>query len=84
MAKPSTRQELIDYCKRQLGAPVLQINIDDDQVDDIIDTAVQYYQEYHFDGIERMYLKHEFTEEDVIRFNETDELTSTADPDGSE
>ena len=40
MAKPSTRQELIDYCKRQLGAPVLQINIDDDQVDDIIDTAV--------------------------------------------
>ena len=84
MAKPSTRQELIDYCKRQLGAPVLQINIDDDQVDYIIDTAVQYYQEYHFDGIERMYLKHEFTEEDVIRFNETDELTSTADPDGSE
>jgi len=84
MAKPSTRQELIDYCKRQLGAPVLQINIDNDQVDDVIDTAIQYYQEYHFDGIERMYLKHEFTEEDVIRFNETDELTSTADPDGSE
>ncbi len=83
MAKPSSRQELIDYCKRQLGAPVLQINIDDDQVDDIIDTAIQYYQEYHFDGIERMYLKHQFTAEDVLRFQETNELSSTDDPDGS-
>ena len=83
MAQPSSRQQLIDYCKRQLGAPVLQINIADSQVDDIIDTAIQYYQEYHYDGIEKMYLKHEFTEEDVIRFTETDEITSTDDPDGS-
>jgi hypothetical protein len=83
MAQPSSRQELIDYCKRQLGAPVLQINIDDDQVDDVIDTAIQYYQEYHYDGIEKMYLKHEFTAEDVERFTETDELTSTEDPDGA-
>jgi hypothetical protein len=83
MAQPSSRQQLIDYCKRQLGAPVLQINIADTQVDDIIDTAIQYYQEYHYDGIEKMYLKHEFTAEDVVRFNETDELTSTDDPDGS-
>jgi len=83
MAQPSSRQQLIDYCKRQLGAPVLQINIADTQVDDIIDTAIQYYQEYHYDGIEKMYLKHEFTEEDVIRFTETDEITSTDDPDGS-
>jgi hypothetical protein len=83
MAQPSSRQELIDYCKRQLGAPVLQINIADSQVDDIIDTAIQYYQEYHYDGIEKMYLKHEFTEEDVLRFTETDEITSTDDPDGS-
>ena len=83
MAKPSSRQQLIDYCKRQLGAPVLQINIADTQVDDIIDTAIQYYQEYHYDGIEKMYLKHQFTEEDVIRFTETDEITSTDDPDGS-
>jgi hypothetical protein len=81
MAQPSSRQELIDYCKRQLGAPVLQINIDDDQVDDVIDTAIQYYHEYHYDGIEKMYLKHEFTAEDVIRFTETDEITSTEDPD---
>jgi hypothetical protein len=83
MAQPSSRQGLIDYCKRQLGAPVLQINIADEQVDDIIDTAIQYYQEYHYDGIEKMYLKHEFTAEDVIRFSETDELSSTNDPDGS-
>jgi hypothetical protein len=83
MAQPSSRQQLIDYCKRQLGAPVLQINIADSQVDDIIDTAIQYYQEYHYDGIEKMYLKHEFTAEDVVRFNETDEITSTDDPDGS-
>jgi hypothetical protein len=83
MAQPSSRQQLIDYCKRQLGAPVLQINIADTQVDDIIDTAIQYYQEYHYDGIEKMYLKHEFTAEDVVRFNDTDEFTSTDDPDGS-
>jgi hypothetical protein len=83
MAQPSSRQELIDYCKRQLGAPVLQINIDDDQVDDVIDTAIQYYQEYHYDGIERMYLKHQFTAEDVQRFNGENEYTSTEDPDGS-
>jgi hypothetical protein len=84
MAKPSTRQQLIDYCKRQLGAPVLQINIDDDQVDDIIDTAIQYYQEYHFDGVERMYLKHQFTAEDVERFQETNELSNTTNPDGAD
>jgi hypothetical protein len=84
MANPTTREEFTEYCLRQLGAPVLEINVDDDQVNDRIDEAIQYYQEYHFDGIERMYLKHEFTEEDVIRFNESDELTSTSDPDGSE
>ena len=83
MAKPSTRQELVDYCKRQLGAPVLQINIADEQVDDIIDTAIQFYQEWHYDGVERMYLKHLITAEDVTRFTESDELTSTTDPDGA-
>ena len=69
MAKPSSRQELIDYCKRQLGAPVLQINIDDDQVSDVIDDAIQFYQEWHYDGVERMYLKHKISPEDVERFN---------------
>lgn len=73
MARPSSRAELIAYCKRQLGAPVLQINIDDDQVDDIIDTAIQFYQEWHYDGVETMYLKHEITEEDQNRFTGSDE-----------
>jgi hypothetical protein len=84
MAKPSTRHELKEYCLRKLGHPVLEINVDDDQIDDLIDDALQYYQEYHYDGVERMYLKHQFTAEDVERFNSSDELSSTDDPDGSE
>ena len=67
MAKPSTRQELIDYCFRKLGAPVLEINVDDDQADDLIDDALQLFGERHFDGIERMYLKYEWTQEDIDR-----------------
>jgi hypothetical protein len=67
MAKPASRQQLIDYCLRRLGAPVLEINVDDDQIDDLIDDALQYFQERHFDGVERMYLKYKFTEEDINR-----------------
>jgi hypothetical protein len=81
MAQPSTRQGLIDYCKRQLGAPVLQINIDDTQVGDVIDDAIQYYQEWHYDGVERMYLKHQITADDVARFLSSNEEHSTTDPD---
>jgi hypothetical protein len=72
MAKPATRQELIDYCLRRLGAPVLEINIDDDQIDDLVDDALQYFQERHFDGVERMYLKYKVTQQDLNR--------GTADP----
>ena len=67
MAKPSSRQQLIDYCFRKLGAPVLEINVDDDQVDDLVDDAVQFFNERHFDGVERMYLKYKITEEDIER-----------------
>jgi hypothetical protein len=67
MSKPTTRQQLIDYCLRRLGAPVLEINIDDDQIDDLVDDALQYFQERHFDGVERMYLKYRFTDEDINR-----------------
>ena len=67
MAKPSTRQGLIDYCFRRLGAPVLEINVDDDQVDDLVDDALQFYQERHYDGVERMYLKYKITQEDKNR-----------------
>jgi hypothetical protein len=57
----STRQQLIDYCKRRLGFPVIEINVDDDQVNDRIDDALQLWQEYHFDGTERTYVQHKIT-----------------------
>jgi hypothetical protein len=67
MAKPSSRQELIDYCLRKLGAPVLEINIADEQIDDAVDDALQYFYERHYDGVERMYLKYKITQDDVDR-----------------
>jgi len=67
MAKPSTRQELIDYCLRKLGAPVLEINLDDDQIGDSVDDAIQLFNNRHFDGIERMYLKYKITQDDLDR-----------------
>lgn len=67
MAKPASRQELIDYCLRKLGAPVLEINIDDDQIDDLVDDALQYFYERHFDGVERMYLKYKVSQSDIDR-----------------
>lgn len=67
MSKPSSRQELIDYCLRRLGAPVLEINLDDDQIDDLVDDALQYFQERHFDGVERMYLKYKISQADIDR-----------------
>jgi len=67
MAKPSSRQELVDYCLRKLGAPVLEINLADEQIDDLVDDALQFFQERHFDGVERMYLKYKITEEDLNR-----------------
>ena len=67
MAKPTTRQELVDYALRQLGAPVLEINIADEQLDDLLDDTIQYFQERHYDGVARTYLKYEFTEEDIKR-----------------
>ena len=67
MAKPTTRLEFKNYCLRQLGAPVLEINVDDDQVDDLIDDALQLFNERHFDGVERMYLKYKVTQDDIDR-----------------
>ena len=67
MSKPTSRQELIDYCLRKLGAPVLEINIADEQIDDLVDDALQYFQERHFDGVERMFLKYKITQEDLDR-----------------
>ena len=67
MAKPTTRQELKDYCLRQLGAPVLEINVADEQVDDLLDDTLQYFNERHFDGVEKTYLKYKITQDDIDR-----------------
>tara|TARA_Y100000768_G_C23955429_1_gene672495 strand:+ start:859 stop:1716 length:858 start_codon:yes stop_codon:yes gene_type:complete len=67
MAKPTTKQELIDFCLRKLGAPVLEVNVDDEQLDDLADDAIQLFNERHFDGVERMYLKYKLTQEDIDR-----------------
>ncbi len=67
MAKPTSRITLVEYCLRKLGAPVLEINLDDDQIDDAVDDALQFFQERHFDGVERMYLKYKVTQADIDR-----------------
>lgn len=80
MSKPSTRQELIDYCLRRLGYPVLEINVDEDQIDDLVDDAIQYFQERHFDGIERVYLKHQLTPDnrEILRTGISTHTTSSS------
>lgn len=65
MAPPASRQDLIDYCKRKLGDPVLEINVDEDQIEDRIDEALQYWQEYHFDATVRTFFKHQVTQTDI-------------------
>jgi len=67
MAVPSTRETLKQYCLRNLGKPVIDINVDDDQVEDRIDEALQYFAQYHVDGVERMYLKYLVTADDITR-----------------
>lgn len=67
MATPKTRAQFKDYCLRALGHPVIQINVDDDQVDDRIDQALQFFNDYHYDGAEKVYLKHQITQEDIDR-----------------
>lgn len=64
MAIPTSREEFKAYCLRKLGAPVIEINVDDDQVDDRIDESLKYYWDYHFDGSEKVYYKHQVTQQD--------------------
>lgn len=79
MSQPSSRQGLIDYCLRRLGYPVLEINVEDDQIDDLVDDAIQYYHERHYDGIERVYLKHKLLsdEKQTIRTGVSTSSAST-------
>lgn len=65
MGIPASREQLKDWCLRQLGFPVIEINVDDDQVDDRIDEALQYFQQFNYDGVERWYLKHQLTQENL-------------------
>jgi hypothetical protein len=67
MAQPTSRTELINYCKRQLGAPVLEINVADEQVDDLVDDALQFFNERHFDGVAQTFLKYKITQDDIDR-----------------
>ena len=82
MAQPASRSDLINYCKRQLGAPVLEINVADEQVDDLVDDALQYFHERHFDGVVQTYLKYKITQDDIDRGRGTNSVgivTTTAD-----
>ncbi len=65
MADVTTRDELKDYCLRRLGAPVITINVDEDQLEDRIDDALQYYQDYHYDATELFYWQHVITQQDI-------------------
>lgn len=65
MSKPRTRQQLIDFCLRKLGHPVIEINVDEDQLEDRLDDALQFFAEYHFDGVEKVYLKYQIQQKDI-------------------
>ena len=67
MATPNSKDTLKEYCLRALGKPVIDINVDPDQCDDRVDEALQYYANYHMEGVERMYLKHKITAADNTR-----------------
>jgi hypothetical protein len=81
MAVPSTKATLKSYCLRALGSGVIDINVSDDQIDDRLDEALQYFAEYHYDGVERMYLKHKITSDDISRAttDASEVATDTAD-----
>ena len=81
MAKPNSKDGLKEYALRKLGKPVLEINVDDDQIDDLIDDAIQLYHERHGEGIDRVFLKHKLTvaeKEKMLDVQATTTGTSTA------
>ena len=75
MARPNTRATFKEYCLRNLGKPVIDINVDEDQVEDRIDEAIQYFSQYHTDGVERMYLKYKVTADDKVRLRKNNDFT---------
>jgi hypothetical protein len=77
MAIPNSKATLKSWCKRKLGHPVIEINVDDDQVDDRIDEALQYFYTFQYNGMQRVYLKHKITQADVDRANVNETETAT-------
>ena len=77
MATPSTKATLKSYCLRALGYGVIDINVSDDQADDRLDEALQYFAQYHYDGIEKMYLKHLITSDEITRARSDASTTAT-------
>ena len=75
----TTRETLKQYCLRALGKPVIEINVEDDQVEDRIDEALQYFAQYHYDGVERMYLKYQITADDITRAKSNETLSTVTD-----
>jgi len=75
--KPANRQDFIEYCLRKLGAPVLEINVDDEQIEDAVDDGIQMFNERHFDGVERMYLKYRISQDDLDRGRARNDSGST-------
>lgn len=63
--QPASRQELIDYCLRKLGQPVIKVNVSESQLDDRVDDALIHFADFHFNGVERVYLKHQLTSTDI-------------------
>jgi len=80
MANPATRETLKQYALRALGKPVIEINVDDDQLEDRLDEALQYFAQYHYDGIRRTYLKYQYTEADKTRLtgNSSESVTKNS------
>ena len=83
MATPTSRTTFKEYCLRSLGKPVIEINVDPDQVEDRIDEALQYFSQYHYDGIERVYLKHQISQADIDRSRSDNTLATVTDIDTS-
>ena len=83
MAIPSSKATLKTYCLRALGFGVIDINVSDDQVDDRLDEALQYFAQYHYDGVERMYLKHQITDDELTRALQNTTTTATDKLDGT-
>ena len=84
MAKPNTKAELKEYALRRLGKPVLEINVSDDQCDDAIDYTIQKFQQFHYDGAERVYLKHKITQADIDRAKPAQDTITTSTAGNSE